>query len=209
MTAQAALKTDVNIADTAAVRRTREEARRLSGRIVVGGNLTTAGAEATFPVENPADESEIGFAPRCGQPDGERAVTAAHRAFRSWSRISARERGNILRKVADALETRSEELARLLCLETGNALSTQARPEIDSMLEILSLFAGGFDALDEGERAREIAGPDRGGEAEISVVRLREASQGIVRPLSSAATASCRSTSTSRHAQPSPMAVSK
>jgi acyl-CoA reductase-like NAD-dependent aldehyde dehydrogenase len=139
MVAQSSLRTDVH---NVAASRTYEEARRLSGRIVLEGRLTTALAEATFPVENPADESEIGFAPRCTQADVERAVTVAHRAFRSWSRLSARQRGDLLRKVADTLEARRDELARLLCLETGNALSTQARPEIDSMLEILRLFAG-------------------------------------------------------------------
>lgn len=118
------------------------EARRLSGNVVVDGKLTRALADTTFAVENPAEETEIGFAARCGQADVERAVAAAERAFHTWRRVSARQRGDMLRRTADALEARREELAQLLCLETGNALSTQARPEIDSMLEVLRLFAG-------------------------------------------------------------------
>jgi acyl-CoA reductase-like NAD-dependent aldehyde dehydrogenase len=118
------------------------EARRLSGKVVVGGKLRPARATAVFAVENPADLEEIGFAPRCGAEDVEWAVATAHEAGTQWSKQSARARGDLLRRVADALEKEGPALARLLCLETGNALATQARPEVTAMLEMLRLFAG-------------------------------------------------------------------
>jgi len=45
-------------------------------------------------------------------------------------------------ELARRIEVEADQLARLLCLETGNALSTQARPEVCSMLDMLRLFAG-------------------------------------------------------------------
>ena len=125
-----------------AVSETYAEARRLSGKVVVGGALRAARTSETFAVENPADLDEIGFAPRCGAEDVAWAVDTAHDAGSRWSKLPARTRGDLLRRVADALEREGEALARLLCLETGNALATQARPEIAAMLEMLRLFAG-------------------------------------------------------------------
>jgi acyl-CoA reductase-like NAD-dependent aldehyde dehydrogenase len=128
--------------ESPAVAAARSEATRLSGHIVVGGRLTEARTRQTFEVENPGDGSIIGFAPSCGRDDVEWAVATAHDAFARWSRTTARARGEMLRKVADALERESESLARLLCLETGNALVTQARPEVGGMVDMLRLFAG-------------------------------------------------------------------
>jgi len=120
----------------------RLEAQRLSGHVLVDGRLCDALSPERFEVENPADETIIGQAPRCRAQDVERAVQAAGRAFPVWSAIPARERGDRIRRAADRLEAEGERLARLLCLETGNALATQARPEIAGMLEHLRLFAG-------------------------------------------------------------------
>jgi acyl-CoA reductase-like NAD-dependent aldehyde dehydrogenase len=142
----------MSVANAAASAETREgshalarayaEARRLSGKIVVGGRLCAPLAKEVFAVENPADLAEIGSAPRCGEADVTHAVETAHRAFETWGKVSAKQRGVLLRQVADALEQEGENLARLLCLETGNALVTQARPEIASMIEMFRLFAG-------------------------------------------------------------------
>ncbi|MGN2393727.1 aldehyde dehydrogenase family protein, partial [Pelomicrobium sp. G1] len=70
------------------------------------------------------------------------AVEAAHRAYPAWSRRPARERGDLLRRAADRLEQEAEPLARLLALETGNALATQSRPEVAGAIELLRFFAG-------------------------------------------------------------------
>ena len=128
--------------ERSAASETHGEARRLSGKVVVGGRLCAPRTSETFAVENPASLDEIGFAPRCAAEDVAWAVETAHEAGSRWSKIPARTRGDMLRRVADALEREGEALARLLCIETGNALATQARPEIAAMLEMLRLFAG-------------------------------------------------------------------
>jgi len=129
-------------ASASAAASAKRQAARLSGQVVVGGSLCAPVTATMFEVENPADLTEIGVVPRCGSEDVERAVTAAQEAFAGWRRVSAKQRGDMLRQVADAIQQESEELARLLCLETGNALVTQARPEVASMVEMLRLFAG-------------------------------------------------------------------
>jgi aldehyde dehydrogenase (NAD+) len=118
------------------------EARRLSGKVVVGGKLREPRTQERFAVENPADLAEIGFVPRCRDDDVAWAVTTAHEAFQKWAKMPARSRGDLLRRCADLLEQQGESLARLLCLETGNALVTQARPEVAAMVDMLRFFAG-------------------------------------------------------------------
>ena len=48
----------------------------------------------------------------------------------------------MLTRIADAMEAQTEELARLIALETGNALRTQARPEAKSAAEMFRYFGG-------------------------------------------------------------------
>jgi len=117
-------------------------AQRMSGQLLIGGALCRATAEATIPVEDPATLAIVGHAPRCGNADVDRAVASASAAFRPWKGIAARERADRLRRAADRVEEESESLAALLALETGNALSTQARPEVRAAIELLRLFAG-------------------------------------------------------------------
>ena len=48
----------------------------------------------------------------------------------------------MLQKIADAVEARVEELARTVAEETGNAIRTQARPEVKSAVDIFRYFGG-------------------------------------------------------------------
>ncbi len=118
------------------------EARRLSGHIVFDGKLQPALTAETFEVENPATGAVIGKAPRCGAADVDQVVRSAQRAFESWRRVSARERGALLLKAADLLEKEAEALAQLSSLETGNALATQTRGEAATMVDIFRFFGG-------------------------------------------------------------------
>ena len=117
-------------------------AQRMSRLVLVDGALHRAAADASFPVENPATLATIGNAPRCGTTDVGRAVASAKAAFPGWKALPARERGERVRRAADRIEQDTEELAGLLALETGNALATQARPELRAAIELLRLFAG-------------------------------------------------------------------
>ena len=93
-------------------------------------------------VEAPGTRGTIASIPRGGAEDVDRAVKAAAKAFPAWSRIVPRERGRMLQKIADAIEARVEELARILAEETGNAIRTQARGEAKSAVDIMRYFGG-------------------------------------------------------------------
>ncbi|MGA9868919.1 MAG: aldehyde dehydrogenase family protein [Acetobacteraceae bacterium] len=111
-------------------------------RMLIGGDWVGAESGETLAVENPANRQEFARIPRGGAADVDRAVAAASAAFPAWSRVTPRERGRMLGRIAEAIEAEVEALGRLIARETGNALRTQARPEARLTADIFRYFAG-------------------------------------------------------------------
>jgi betaine-aldehyde dehydrogenase len=127
---------------TAVVSMRTNDAALKKAHMLIGGKWVGAAAGEVLAVEDPAHRRPIAQSPRGRAEDVARAVKAAADAFPAWSRIAPRERGRLFARIADALEARVEELARLIALETGNALRTQARPEAKGTVDILRYFGG-------------------------------------------------------------------
>ena len=71
---------------------------------------------------NPSNQEVLTEAPRADRAQLDEAVAAAKAVFPAWSAKPIRERGALLAKLADALEARQDEFARLLTLEQGKPL---------------------------------------------------------------------------------------
>jgi len=65
----------------------------------------------------------ISTIPRSSKEDVQSAVEAAQRAFPEWAVSSYDERAKWLDRIADALEEKSEEIARLESMDTGKPIS--------------------------------------------------------------------------------------
>lgn len=116
---------------------------RIAQRLqLIGGDWTEASDGRTIDVENPATKQVIHSVPRGNGVDVDRAVKAARAAFPAWRKVSLADRSRLFHQIADALEKRVEELARLVAHETGNALRTQTRPEAQMAVQGLRYFAG-------------------------------------------------------------------
>ena len=72
----------------------------------------------------------------------ELAVEAARAAQDGWARLRPAERGRILRRAADILHARNEELARLETLDTGKPLQETTVADPASAAEALEFFGG-------------------------------------------------------------------
>src|ERR1700722_9135958 len=81
----------------------------INGRVVEG-----AGA---LDVINPATGRILATAPRADRAQLDEAVAAAKAAFPIWSATPLRQRAALLIELADALEARQDEFARLLTQE--------------------------------------------------------------------------------------------
>jgi acyl-CoA reductase-like NAD-dependent aldehyde dehydrogenase len=111
-------------------------------QMLINGRWVDSASGAVLAVENPAKRSTIASIPRGGAEDVDRAVLAAESAFPAWRNVPPRQRGRLLLRIAEALEARIEELARVIAEETGNALRTQARAEATLSADIFRYFGG-------------------------------------------------------------------
>ncbi|HTV79395.1 MAG TPA: NAD-dependent succinate-semialdehyde dehydrogenase [Steroidobacteraceae bacterium] len=97
-------------------------------------------AARSIEVVNPASQQLLGTVPAMGAQETERAVAAAHRAFDSWRRLSAGERGVILQRWYELIMAHQEDLARLMTAEQGKPLS-ESRGEIAYSASFIEWFA--------------------------------------------------------------------
>ena len=111
-------------------------------RNLIAGDWRDATSGATFESVNPANHQDvIGSFPASAPADVEAAVTAARAAHRSWSRLPAPKRGEILFRVARKLAEHKEELARLMTREMGKVLP-EARGDVQEAIDVAYYMAG-------------------------------------------------------------------
>ena len=92
----------------------------VSGHIING--VLQAGT-GSYPVINPATGEAFAYCADAPAEILDTAVAAATVAQRAWAGVAADERVRIVRRIADAIRTNSEELARIITLEQGKTLA--------------------------------------------------------------------------------------
>jgi acyl-CoA reductase-like NAD-dependent aldehyde dehydrogenase len=94
----------------------------------------------TIPVINSYDGSTVDTVPMADADDIERALATAVRGAGAIRRLTGYERYQILRKAADLMAQRAEDLARTITLEEGKTIG-EARFEVGRATEIIALSA--------------------------------------------------------------------
>jgi betaine-aldehyde dehydrogenase len=117
-------------------------------RLHIGGQEVQATSGLTFETLNPATGRVLATVQQAGPADVDRAVEAARGAFGAWSRMSGAARGRILRRAADLLRARREELARLEVQDTGKPIAEAIVVDVDSGADCLEYFAGVAAAIE-------------------------------------------------------------
>jgi acyl-CoA reductase-like NAD-dependent aldehyde dehydrogenase len=100
----------------------------------VDGAWTSAASEETFTALSPSSGEEIGRLPQGAREDAQRAIDAANRASDAWARLTAFDRAAAMHRVADAVETRRDELAHTLTLDQGKPLQ-ESRDEVEELIQ--------------------------------------------------------------------------
>ena len=96
-----------------------------------------------FSVESPIVRNlSIAELPCATLEDVNHSVESAHKAWGIWGKMKAADRRQIMLKIADELEKHTEEIAWLLAIETGNAMSTNSRPESLKAPDVFRFFGG-------------------------------------------------------------------
>lgn len=104
----------------------------------------------TMDVVNPANEEVIGVVPACGKDELDRAVAAARRAFKTWSKTPIEERRAAIQTISGIIKENADELHRLLTAEQG-------KPHQQAMGEVIgaSMMVGAQSSLDLEDEVNE------------------------------------------------------
>ncbi len=84
-------------------------------------------SSTTFTDVSPIDETELGEISAGGEDEVDLAVRAAREAFPAWAALPVAERSAILRRVADGIDARAEELSRVETRDNGSLLRSHRR----------------------------------------------------------------------------------
>ncbi|MDE0987617.1 MAG: aldehyde dehydrogenase family protein [Pseudomonadales bacterium] len=92
-------------------------------QLYIDGKWTDGQGDDEITVLNPATEDKIGRVPGGSVADAQTAITAARKAFDEgpWAYMKPAERGAKLKKMADILQSRHDELRALIQAQTGVA----------------------------------------------------------------------------------------
>ena len=89
----------------------------------IDGKWQPSSNKETYDVINPATEEVIGKASKASLTDVDKALKSAEKGFAVWKKYSPWNRAVIIRKIADLMRKKNNELAKWMTLETGKPLA--------------------------------------------------------------------------------------
>jgi acyl-CoA reductase-like NAD-dependent aldehyde dehydrogenase len=101
---------------------------------------------ASITVIEPATEEVLRELPGAGAGEADEAVGHAKAAFPAWQRVSPGDRADLMRRLADALDARRDELAVLEARNAGKPIS-DARGEMGMVVDTFRYYAGAPERL--------------------------------------------------------------
>ncbi len=118
-----------------------------NGKLLIGGEWIST--DKTFKTINPANEKTIASVSFASAEDVDRAVKAARHALSSgpWAKMSPRERGRLLYKLADLIERDKERLAILESMDNGKPIGESMHFDIPQVIETFRYYAGWADKI--------------------------------------------------------------
>lgn len=108
-------------------------------RMLIGGRKADAQDGKVIEIFNPATNELVDTVPSATKEDLEQVLNFAQQGKRIWATTPLHERSRILMNYADLVAKHQEELAFLLCRETGKTIRN-ARTEIDKIPHIFRGF---------------------------------------------------------------------
>ena len=111
--------------------------------LFIGGAWVSPAGGEVLDVRNPASEDLVGHVGQASPADMDRAVAAARDAFEGggWRWTPPKDRAAVLRRTADIIESRAEELAVLLTSELGCPHWFSQRAHIPNPVRHLRYYA--------------------------------------------------------------------
>lgn len=106
----------------------------------INGEFVISNSGKTFEVLNPATEEVIGVITKGTVADAQAAIDAAEAAQDAWAALPAIQRAGYLRKIAEGIRGRTEEIAKVISSEMGKILPL-ARVEVNFTADYIDYMA--------------------------------------------------------------------
>ncbi|KAA1421151.1 aldehyde dehydrogenase family protein [Nocardioides humilatus] len=106
------------------------------------------GHGSAFKSINPATEETLAEIAEADAADVDKAVKAARRAFRTWSRMPGKERSKYLYRIARIIQERSRELAVLESIDNGKPIKESRDVDVPIVAAHFFYYAGWADKLE-------------------------------------------------------------
>lgn len=107
----------------------------------IGGQYRPTGG-ATFETRNPATGELLAEIEIAGEAEVDAAVAMARKGQKLWAAKTGAERGRILKRAAELLRARNDELARLETLDTGKPIQETLVVDVASGADCIEYYAG-------------------------------------------------------------------
>ncbi|TMF21431.1 MAG: aldehyde dehydrogenase, partial [Chloroflexi bacterium] len=114
----------------------------------IAGRWVESESGEHFDADSPVTGEVIAEVPKGTRADAQRAIEAAHKARAEMAKQKGFERSKRLHHVAEAIERRTEEIARLLTLDQGKPLKAEALGEVAECVEYFRIAAEDLKRLE-------------------------------------------------------------
>jgi aldehyde dehydrogenase (NAD+) len=116
--------------------------------LFIGGKFVPAGSGKRFATINPANEKALAQIADAGEKDVDKAVKAARTAYdKVWRKMSGRERGKYLYRIARIIQERARELAVVESMDGGKPIRESRDVDIPLAAAHFFYHAGWADKL--------------------------------------------------------------
>src|SRR4051794_12660869 len=109
-------------------------------KLYIDGEWVAGSEGKSEPILDPATAQRIGDVPHASRADLDRALAAADAGFKVWRETSAHDRYKLMRKAADIIRSRADEIAAIMTAEQGKPL-VEAKGETLLAGDIIDWFA--------------------------------------------------------------------
>lgn len=113
----------------------------------IGGKFVAPASGKYYETINPATEAKLALVADGNEADIDKAVKAARKAFASWSKISATERGKYIFRIARMIQERAKEFAVIETLNGGKPIKESRDFDVPMAANYFFYYAGWADKL--------------------------------------------------------------
>jgi acyl-CoA reductase-like NAD-dependent aldehyde dehydrogenase len=145
-------------------------------KMLIGGEWVNSASGATFEATSPSTGEVIARVAEGAREDAQRAIATANAAWRDWASRSAFERAAAMRRMAEIVRERRDDLARTLSLDQGKPLRAEAHDEVEELIAYFEMASA------DATRMEGLIPPSMDAGKRVLVYRVPRGVVGVISP---------------------------